>query len=109
MSRTEGNVQGAGRTAEWAHLGGMAVVAGAVGELLEEDGLRELGARLVGGPEVEVDADVGVVALLAVHRVLDRQDVEGHHEPIDGHQDALILLVYLHSSDYRSRVCLVST
>ena len=57
--------------------------------------MRELGARLVGEPEVEVDADVGVVAFLAVDCILHCQDVEGDHQAVDGHQDALILLIHL--------------
>ncbi len=57
--------------------------------------MRELGARLVGEPKVEVDADVGVVAFLAVDCILHCQDVEGDHQAVDGHQDALILLIHL--------------
>ena len=65
MPCTKGNVPGAGRAGTAGHtLAAWRLSAGAVGELLEEDGLRELSARLVGGPKVEVDADVGVVALL---------------------------------------------
>ncbi len=46
------------------YLGGMSGVRGAVGELFQEDGLWELGARLKGRPKVEVQADVGMIAVL---------------------------------------------
>lgn len=42
----------------------MAGVRGAVGQLFQEDGLWELDARLKGRPEIEVEADVGMIAIL---------------------------------------------
>ena len=73
----------------------MARVGGAEGELFEANRGRELGARLVARPEVEVEADVGVVAVLVVGGVLERQDVKGHHDAVDGNQDHLALRVHL--------------
>ena len=73
----------------------MASVTRAVGQLLQEDIIGELCAWLERGPEVEVDADVGVVTVLVVGRVLDRQDVDWHHQAVDGHQQRLIALVHL--------------
>jgi len=150
------------------YLGGMLGVGGPKGQLLEADGARELDARLVARPEVEVQPDVRVVAVLrkpmevtspavqlsgrqrspadgsfkctsanasghhyaqeavpalsslrATHSferpegtrgrlveesrlvvggVLDGQDVERHHDAVDGHQDHLPLRVDLRRS-----------
>ena len=73
----------------------MAGVCRAERDLLQEDGLRELDARLEAGAKVEVDAHIGVVAVLVVSDSFDRQDVERHHHAIDGQQHRLVALVHL--------------
>ena len=67
-------------------------------ELLNEDGIGKFGAWLKAGAKVEVDADVGVIAILIVGCILDGQDVEGHHDPINGQQHCFRPLVYLQDS-----------
>lgn len=70
-----------------AHLGSVSRIAGSQRQLLEENGSGVGAARLEGGPKVEVDADVSVVAITLVEGgALDHEDVEWHHHAVDGNQ-----------------------
>ena len=77
------------------HTGSMPGVACPEGKLLQEDSLRETGARLKARAKVEVQANVGMVPILVVGCILDSQDVKGDHDAIDGYKHRLLLLVYL--------------
>ena len=80
-------------------LGCVLDIATSEGKFFNEDALWEFQPGLVRQSKVEVDADVGVVAILVAGNVLDCEDVEGNQHAVYGYQEALALLVKLQAEN----------
>lgn len=80
-------------------LGCVLDIATSEGKFFNEDTLWEFQPGLVRQSKVEVDADVGVVAILVAGNVLDCEDVEGNQHAVYGYQEALALLVKLQAEN----------